>query len=505
MIDLMTKTITRPTRTRIKSDRFTFLVVIIFFIIAAITSIIIILIGFNTVVGWESTSNSNIPVVVNSNTDSINLPSGAQANQPLQSSDGPVSKDWDGSNRVTALLMGLDYRDWEANEPASRTDSMMLITYDPTTNTAGMLSIPRDMWVNIPGFDYGKINTAYFLGEINNLPGGGPALAVQTVEQFLGVPINFYAQIDFTAFEKLINELGGLDIKIQTPITIDPLGPGNTKTLKPGTQTLTGAEALAYARQRHTDNGDIDRAQRQQDVIIAIRNQIFNLNMLPNLVAKSPKIYSDIASGMRTNLTLSKVVQLALAVQRVPRENIKQAVIGSEDTQLDMTVDGQSILIPIMDKILITRDSVFSAGTNPEPKPTFVPEADVTSSNNTEVQLQADEQDPVSAPVEDLGTLLSNEDAKLIVQNGTKTMGLAGKVEEYLKSLGMNIVSTKNADKEYSEIILIDYTGKTYTLQFLAEMLQVPNDHIFNQDDPNAGGDIAIILGENWQSVLNLP
>ena len=111
-------------------------------------------------------------------------------NTPLQSDKGPTAIPWDGANRVTILVMGLDYRDWEGEGP-SRTDTMMLLTMDPVSRTAGILSIPRDLWVNIPGFDYGKINTAYFLGELYNLEGGGPGLAIKTVEELLGVDINY--------------------------------------------------------------------------------------------------------------------------------------------------------------------------------------------------------------------------------------------------------------------------------------------------------------------------
>ena len=105
--------------------------------------------------------------------------------------------EWDANERVTILLMGLDYRDWESGEGPSRTDSMMLVTIDPLTRTAGMLSIPRDLWVDIPGYGHGRINTAYFLGEQDRLPGGGPELAMKTVEKFMGVPIQYYVQIDF--------------------------------------------------------------------------------------------------------------------------------------------------------------------------------------------------------------------------------------------------------------------------------------------------------------------
>ncbi len=96
---------------------------------------------------------------------------------------------WDGASRITVLIIGLDYRDYVANEGPPRSDTMMLLTIDPLTKTAGMLSIPRDMWVNIPGYGYGRINMAYFYGEGSKLPGGGPELARKTVEQFIGVPM----------------------------------------------------------------------------------------------------------------------------------------------------------------------------------------------------------------------------------------------------------------------------------------------------------------------------
>src|SRR5512133_2369860 len=157
----------------------------------------------------------------------------------------PTPVQWDGNKRVTVLLLGLDYRDWQAGD-TPRSDSMILLTVDPLSKTAGMLSIPRDMWTIIPGFDYYKINTAYFLGERFQLPGGGPQLAKDTVENFLGVPVDYYAQIDFNTFVEFIDSMGGLDMKIKNPIKVDPVGPGNTIILEPGTQTLSGAVALAY-------------------------------------------------------------------------------------------------------------------------------------------------------------------------------------------------------------------------------------------------------------------
>ena len=85
--------------------------------------------------------------------------------------DSNLPPAWDGASRITVLIIGLDYRDYLANDGPPRSDTMILLTIDPLTKTAGMLSIPRDMWVNIPGFQYGRINMAYFYGEGSKLPG----------------------------------------------------------------------------------------------------------------------------------------------------------------------------------------------------------------------------------------------------------------------------------------------------------------------------------------------
>ncbi|MGD8997673.1 MAG: LCP family protein, partial [Anaerolineae bacterium] len=100
---------------------------------------------------------------------------------------------WKGKERVNILVMGIDQRPGE--EGAFRTDTMLVLTLDPVTTTGGMLSIPRDLWVPIPGYGVGRINTAHFLGEIDNYPGGGPALAAKTVENNLGMPIHYYLRV----------------------------------------------------------------------------------------------------------------------------------------------------------------------------------------------------------------------------------------------------------------------------------------------------------------------
>ncbi len=119
---------------------------------------------------------------------------------------------WDGGSRINILFVGFRGGDPIKGDCPFCTDTLILLTVDPVTKTAGMLSIPRDMWVNIPGFGYSRINTAWTLGRGSKLPGGGPALTMKTVSHFIGVPIDYYVQVDFDTFVDIINLLGGVDV-----------------------------------------------------------------------------------------------------------------------------------------------------------------------------------------------------------------------------------------------------------------------------------------------------
>lgn len=462
----------RPVRSRRPTlDRFSLTLLIVFAVLAVIAGIVVYSL-VNGVV--KSTTSVNLPgAPVNApNTGPGGQPvlEGTQFVVPLQEADtGPTPQPWDGASRVTILLMGLDYRDWEAGE-SPRTDTMILLTVDPLSKTAGMLSIPRDMWVNIPGSGYGKINTAYFIGDSQKLPGGGPGLAMETVQAFIGVPIQYYAQIDFYAFERFIDSMGGLDMHIRKEITVDPLGPGNTVTLEPGVQTLSGAVALAYARQRYTEGGDFDRSTRQQEVIMAIRDQVMNFNMLPTLVANAPQLYSELQAGIHTNLNLQQVIQLAYLAQQIDPKNIKRGVIGADMVAFDKSPDGLDIEKPLTDKIRILRDEIFTTGGPLGP----------------------------AAVAADTAELAKQEAARIQVQNGSQTAGLAERTTQYFQNQGLQMVAPANADRAYSQTVLIDYTGKPYTMSQLASVMKVGTANIFSRFDPNAQVDVVVILGEDW-------
>jgi polyisoprenyl-teichoic acid--peptidoglycan teichoic acid transferase len=385
-----------------------------------------------------------------------------------------MNQEWNGTDRVTVLVMGLDYRDWSTGVDVPRTDTMILLSIDPLNKTAGMLSIPRDMWVNIPGFGYHRINTAYPLGEGSKLPGGGAGLAMKTVEQFVGVPVDYAALVDFNSFVKFIDTLGGLDMYIREEITVDPVGQGNTKKLKVGVQALDGASVLAYARMRYTKDGDFDRSKRQQEVIMALRDQIVEFNQLPMLVSKAPQLYKDLSSGIRTNMTLDQAIQLAWLATKIDPNNIKKGVF---DPHMDInyvtaqTKEGvQDVLVPVPDRIRLLRDQVFVSGGQYGP----------------------------SANTGSLADLMKSENARVIIKNGTTQAGIAAKASELLRSLGMNIVSEAAADKAYSNTTIVNYTGKPYTVKFLVDTFKVKDARIVDKFDPNSPVDIEINVGSDW-------
>lgn len=378
---------------------------------------------------------------------------------------GGLLSPWDGTGRVTLLVMGLDYRDWSAGEGPSRTDTMMLLTLDPLSNTAGMFSIPRDLWVTIPGFDNGRINTAYFLGEAYQLPGGGPGLAVKTVEQLLGVEINYYAQVDFGAFTRFVDELGGVEIEVPRKIKIDPIV-GDPVVLKRGDRLLNGELALAYARARNTPGGDLDRALRQQQVIFGIRDRLLKPENMSSLITKAPVLYSELASGVQTNMTLDELIKLALLAQKIPEENISRATISAQEVIFAESPDGQSVLVPLLEKIRQLRDEVFLASTG-----TLGP------------MLPGTTQDRMAA-----------EGAKIVLLNGSLVDGLAQQTRDYLQTQGATVVEISNGEiSDHTRII--DYTGNPHTVRYLVEVFGVLPGNYELQYDPNSPVDIVVTIG----------
>lgn len=387
---------------------------------------------------------------------------------------------WDGASRITVLIIGLDARDTDTSAP--RSDTMILLTVDPLTKTAGMLSIPRDMWVNIPGFGYSRINTAYSSGEGNKLPGGGPELARKTVEQFIGVPIQYYAQIDFNTFVQFIDRIGKIEIYNDEELRLDPVGGGTDKIKLTccGMRTLNGTTALAYARFRHDDDGDFNRAIRQQKVIIAIRDKVLDPANFPTLIAQADDFYNEFSAGIRTNMPLDTAIKLAVLAKDIPVESIKRGHIDSSMVVFDNVVLGgenASILKPLTDKIRIMRDEIF------------------TSSGATSPLAQGD-----------LTALMQADGARVRVLNGTFTANLDVNTGNYFIAQGMPVTEVGPADGAYERTVIVVYAPKLYTLKYLQQAFGISSStQILIKPDPNSTVDIEVRLGNDWANNNPMP
>ena len=423
---------------------------------------------FDLVKGWSLTSLPGAPVAATANP---NAQTTAVATQSIQT-NSVDSVPWDGKSRVNILLIGLDTgTEREITEPGpAKSDTMILVTIDPLSQTIGALSIRRDLWVNIPGFDYNKINMAYFYGDANNLPGGGPQLAMDTVEQLLGVPINYYAQVDFNTFVTLIDEIGGVKIDIKEPILIDIIGGTGPFYLQPGVATLPGNYALAYARVRENAGDDVGRGERQMQVIKAIRDNVLDINTLPRLISRAPALYQEVSGGVKTNMTLNQAIQLASLMMQFPHDNMK--TYNMDYTQAEPgTANGLDILVPVPDQIRLLRDEMFA------------------NQGSAAAPIVLGNSDPLAMAVQ--------ENARIQILNGTMSSGLGDTTAACLKSKGLNIVGTGNTDSTtYTNIII---SGSTpYTLKYLTSLMQISDTNIVSHIDANAQVDITLNLGSDW-------
>lgn len=382
---------------------------------------------------------------------------------------------WDGGSRVNVLFIGVDARDWQANQEAPRSDTLILFTIDPISKTAGMLSIPRDMWVNIPGFGYGRINTAYSLGASAKLPGGGPGLAMKTVEQFLGVPVNYYGQVDFGTFIAMIDTIGGIDVDVKERLVLDPVGTGMDKVVvTPGRRHLVGWKALAYARTRKTEGGDVDRAQRQQDVIFAIMDKVFSPEYFPTFIKQAPGLYELMASGIHTNLSFDDGLRLAVLLQSIPRENIKTGVIDYDMVTFNNTIlngENASVFKPKPDQIRILRDEIFGGGA---------------------VGAMAGAGDPVQ--------LSKQENARIRITNGAFAQDFGQRTATYLQGLGLNVTELTSTTQVDRTVIIL-YSPKLYTMRFLLYLFGMNGSsgtsQIRFEPNPASPVDVEIVLGND--------
>ena len=237
---------------------------------------------------------------------------------PIPGIDNELDKVEPGSAQ-TILVLGSDrrYGDKKAGLPA-RSDTIILVRLDPDENATAVMSIPRDLKVDIPGFGSDKINVSYALG--------GPKLTVRTVKLLLGVPISHVVNVNFGGFQRAVNRLGCVYVDIDRRYFNDNGGPGGYATidLKPGYQRLCGRDSLDYVRYRHTDD-DFVRAARQQDFLRQAKDQIGlgkvfgDRNELLKIFGK----YTDTDIARDNDAAILRLIKLAYESSKNPIHEVK--------------------------------------------------------------------------------------------------------------------------------------------------------------------------------------
>lgn len=430
-----------------------------------------------------------LPVVNPARNDYPN-PRAASNPQPVTGLSGESLPDWEEQERVNILLLGIDKR---PNEQYARTDTMILITVDPATGKAGMLSIPRDLWVTIPGYGENRINTAHYQGDKNGYPGGGPALAMKTVQYNLGVPVHFYMRVDFDGFRRIVDTLGGIDVDVPQTIN-DPKYPNENYGYDPfyidrGPQHLDGNMALKYARTRATAGSDFDRARRQQAVLFAIREKALAIGAVP----KIPELWTTMAGTVQTDLQLVDILELAKLADKITGDDIQSAVLDYTMTVDYKTNTGAQVLLPVREKMRPVVDSMFSSPEPAGPPPTPTPDPALAAQAQAEAEAEAQRRAEVAAALE-------TEGAKIVVQNGTSQEGIAATTAEYLRDEGFTIIQFGPADRtDYPRTVIVDYTGKAYALTLLADIFNVADENIRRSPNLKSEVDIRVIVGADFQ------
>ncbi len=252
------------------------------------------------------------------------------------------------------LLLGSDRR---PNTPNWRTDVMMIIAIDEATKQVGVISLPRDIYVDeIPDHRGNKINVIDYLGEQDEPDGGGPKLLGQIIENKIGVPIDHYIRFDFEAFKKLVDAMGGVEIEVDCPL-YDPYGydqGGLPLALDAGVHRLNGGEALSYVRSRLV-GGDLERERRQQRFAWAVRSQILN----ENLLTRVPAMYQALKDHVQTDLGLRDAIKLVRFALDLDAENVHGFVVNDPSMIKEGYAGQMWVWYPNWDKIAAAANLLF--------------------------------------------------------------------------------------------------------------------------------------------------
>ncbi|MEX1113195.1 MAG: LCP family protein, partial [Patescibacteria group bacterium] len=361
------------------------------------------------------------------------------------------------------LLIGVGGQGHDGGDLA---DTIQLVSIEPEADRAVMVSVPRDLYVQVPdSLQSVKINEVHSIGEEQELPGGGPALLKRKVGDILGLDVHYFVRVDFEGFRQVIDSMGGIEVDVEEPLydPYYPLGHGYQVVDIPAGQThMDGELALKYARSRETTS-DFDRSRRQQEVLLAARSKALSVAFLTN-PSKISQLVDILGDRVLTDLTLKETQRLAEIVRDIRPANVTNQVIDGETTGLlydSVGPGGAYILLP-------------------------------TAGNYSEIR-------------EFVGQLLGSsaaraEKARVELQNASGSGGLAGAEQEELKAFGVTVTKVGNAPELAQQTVIYDFTdgGKPDTVRFLKE--RYGGQVVSRTREPGSTVDARVVIGTDYVS-----
>ena len=366
---------------------------------------------------------------------------------------------------IRIMLLGTDRR------PPSggwRTDSMILVSVDPVDRVVSMVSIPRDIYVDIPGHGKTRLNMADNFGEAEGYPGGGPASLRRMLEENLGLTFDRYIRIDFQGFVEAVDELGGIDVDVRCPteLWVPNMKADGEYTLwrsfSASMHRMDGEMALLYSRCRaHT--AVFDRDRRQREVLLAIRNRVLELG-LPRLLPTLFQLLDTMKVHVQTDLEPTEIISLAQLMMVNPHFHVNQSVIDLSVAPQWPTADGAWVMRP--DRRLVK-------------------------------ELLADRMEPASWEER---TLVA-EGVRIAVDNGTNIEGFSAQIAGRLRAGGYHVVEVAKADRlDYEETIIVSYAGASSTLESLRQYLGVSEENVRYEPDWLSDVAIRVVAGRDSQA-----
>ncbi len=383
-------------------------------------------------------------------------------------------------DRVNVLILGMG---GPGHDGPFLTDTIIIASIKPSTNQVAMISIPRDLGVDIPGYGWHKINHANAYGEAKQKDWGG-AFASQVIENTFDINIHYYVRVDFKAFEEVVDEVGGVNVNVARSF-IDYMYPATndqyrTVAFDQGIQKMDGQTALIYARSRHGSNGegsDFARARRQQKVILALKEKILSFGTLLNPM-KINNIMKSLENHITTNMEFADIITFAKKAKRLDTSNIITVV-------LDNSADGYlaNAYSPNGAFMLQPKSGNFEQ-INQMMKNIF--QSDIQIADDTPEQ---DSPDYKYADIE--------------IQNGTWYAGMAARMRKRLQDKGFYVASIGNTQKRpQSDSIIYVMPDKNFDDIVNAleqELLIKKDDHLPAGIQTASSTDILIVLGEDMQ------